>query len=122
MANIKIPIAVLALALVLGLLNYTQLNIPVDAAPDTVEWIGVDTPCEGRSGNWVLADGSDVQHLTMAADGTLYCYATPSGSNYTLFKSTDDGYSWSYTGDVQDVVVDIATAPDDASTVYYATM
>ncbi|MFH0769283.1 MAG: hypothetical protein V1932_06930 [Chloroflexota bacterium] len=57
----------------------------------------------------------------MAIDGTLYCYANPSGANYTLFKSTDAGYSWAYTGKVKDIITDIATASDDASAVYYAT-
>jgi hypothetical protein len=121
-ANIKIPLLTLVLVLVLGLLNYTKLVIPANATSDTLEWLGVNIPTEGRSGDWVLADGSDVRHLTMAADGTLYVYATPSGTGYTLFKSTDDGYSWSYTGDVQEAIVDIATTPDDASIVYYATM
>jgi hypothetical protein len=120
-ANIKIPLLTLVLVLVLGLLNYTKLVIPANATSDTLEWLGVNIPTEGRSGDWVLADGSDVRHLTMAADGTLYVYATPSGTGYTLFKSTDDGYSWSYTGDVQEAIVDIATTPDDASIVYYAT-
>jgi len=55
----------------------------------------------------------------MAIDGTLYAYGK--GLTYTLLKSTDGGYSWSYTGMVKDSVVDIATAPDDASVVYYAT-
>jgi len=58
----------------------------------------------------------------MAIDGTLYAYANPSGTSYTLFKSTDGGYSWSYAGEVTDNIVDIATAPDDTSIVYYATV
>jgi hypothetical protein len=121
MAKIKIPLVILVLVLVLGSLNYTEPVMPVNAAPDAVEWLGVDIPVEGRPGNWVLADGSDVRHLTMAADGTLYGYAAPSGTGFTLFRSTDDGRSWSYTGGVQDAIVDIATSPDDAGIVYYAT-
>ncbi len=70
----------------------------------------------------MLASGSSVQHLTMAIDGTLYCYANPSATSYRLFKSADGGGSWSYTGEVEDTIVDIATAPNDASIVYYATM
>jgi len=110
----------LAVGLVL-LLSLLGLGTPAIAAPDTVKWSQVNLPTEGESGNWVLASGSDVQHLTMAIDGTLYCYANPSGTSYTLFKSTDGGYSWSYTGKVKDTIVDIATAPDNASIVYYAT-
>ena len=57
----------------------------------------------------------------MAVDGTLYGYANPSGTSYTLFKSTDGGYSWSYTGKVEGAIAALATAPDDADTLYYAT-
>ena len=92
---------------------------PAVASLDEVKWARVDIPTEGKAGDWVLADGSDVQHLIMASDGTLYAYAK--GLTYTLYKSTDDGYSWSYIGDVQDEIVDIATAPDDTSFIYYAT-
>jgi len=58
----------------------------------------------------------------VAIDGSLYCYANPSGTGYTLFKSTDGGYSWSYTGKVKDTIVALAAAPDDASTIYYTTL
>jgi len=108
------------LLLLIGGLGLTTLT-PVTAAPDEVKWSRVNIPTEGRGGSWGLADGSDIQHLTMATDGTLYGYANPSGTSYTLFKSTDDGYSWSYTGKVEDTIVDIATAPGDADTLYYAT-
>jgi len=89
------------------------------ASSDEVKWTRVNIPTEGKGGNWVLADGSDVQHLTMAPDSTLYAYGK--GLTYTLYKSTDGGYSWSYIGDVQDNIVDIAIAPDEGKTIYYAT-
>lgn len=110
--------------LVVGLLLLLSLLAPTTTATansDTVKWLEVNIPTEGKSGNWVLAQGSDVQHPTMAIDGTLYCHAHPSGTSYTLFKSTDGGLSWSDTGKVTDNIVDIATAPDDASIIYYAT-
>ncbi len=107
--------------LLLSLLSATFPITPAVAAPDEVKWSRVSIPTEGNAGNWVLADGSDVQHLTMAIDGTLYGYANPSGTSYTLFKSTDGGYSWSYTGKVEDNIVGIATAPDEANVIYYAT-
>ncbi|MFC1978110.1 WD40/YVTN/BNR-like repeat-containing protein, partial [Chloroflexota bacterium] len=81
----------------------------------------VNIPTEGETGNWVLASGTNVRHLAMAVDGTLYSYANPSGTNYTLFKSTDAGYRWSHTGKIKDSIVALATAPDDANIVYYAT-
>jgi len=118
MAKIKFALGLLLLLSLLGPISPISLAV---ASPDTVKWSTVNIPTEGKPGNWVLADGSDVRHLTMAADGTLYCYANPSGTSYTLFKSTDGGYSWSYTGEVKDSIVDIATLPDDASIVYYAT-
>jgi len=116
MAKIKLAVGLILLLSLLG------LGTPATADSDAVKWLEVNLPTEGESGNWVLASGSDVQHLTMAIDGTLYCYANPSGTSYTLFKSTDGGYSWAYTGKVEDAIVDIAVAPDDASIIYYATV
>jgi len=119
----RIPVTALALALLVSLLGTISAPNPSIsiASPDEVKWSRVDIPTDGQAGNWVLASGSNVQHLTMAADGTLYCHANPSGTSYTLFKSTDGGYSWSHTGQGTDAIVAIATAPDDASIVYYAT-
>ena len=87
----------------------------------TVEWSIFNTPSDGRLGNWVLAAGSDISHLTQAQDGTLYCSANPLATEYRLFSSTDGGYSWSYTGRVKDEIVDIKVLPDNSSVVFYAT-
>ncbi len=89
------------------------------ASTDTARWSRVPIPAEGSAGNWQLASGSNVRHLTMAADGSLYAYGE--GLTYTLYKSTDGGYRWSNIGNVQDSIVAIATSPVDAGTVYYAT-
>lgn len=102
-------------------LSFAVPTTPATASPDEVKWSKVNIPAQGTAGKWVLAGGSDVQHLTLAADGTIYGYANPSETSYTLFKSKDGGYSWSHTGNVQDAVVDIAATPDDANLVYYAT-
>jgi len=107
------------IAATLGLILLLSSATPIIASPDEVKWSIVSIPSEGKSGNWVLAPGSDIQQLTMAADGALYAYGQ--GLDYTLYKSTDDGYSWSYTGEVEDEIVAIAAAPDDADTIYYAT-
>ena len=117
-----IPLAALVLSLMLSLLAAIFTTNQAVSTPDEVKWSRVNIPTEGDAGNWMLASGSNVQHLTMAVDGTLYCYANPSGTSYTLFKSTDTGHSWSHTGQVTDAIVDIATAPDDASIIYYATV
>jgi hypothetical protein len=106
-------VAVLALGLLL-LLGFTS---PVLAEPDTVKWSQVNIPTQGKPGGWVLAAGSDVQHLSMASNGTLYAYGK--GLTYTLYQSTNNGYSWSAIGKVKDEIVDIGVAPDNV--VYYAT-
>ena len=89
------------------------------AASGEVKWSRVNIPTEGKGGDWVLAKNSDVQHIIMAPDGTLYAYAK--GLTYTLYKSTDGGYSWSYLDNVKDEIVSIATAPDEEYFIYYAT-
>lgn len=91
------------------------------AAPEAVIWTGVSIPAEGIGGKWQLAAGSDVKKLISASDGTLYCYATPTGSNHTLFKSSDNGFSWYPTGLVTDSVAALAAAPDEAGVIYYST-
>ncbi len=105
------------LAFALGLLFLLGFASPVFADPDTVKWSRVNIPTQGKSGGWVLASGSDVQHLSVASDGTLYAYGK--GLTYSLYQSTDQGYSWSAIGKVKDTIVDIAIAPDKV--VYYAT-
>jgi len=79
----------------------------------------VPIPTEGSAGNWQLAGGSNVRHLTVATDGSLYVYGE--GLTDTLYKSTDGGYRWENIGNVQDSIVAIATSPVDASVIYYAT-
>ena len=113
MAKVKFAVGLVVL---LGLLSPT---CPVFADPDIVKWSRVNIPTNGEAGDWGLAHGSDVQHLTLASDGTLYAYGK--GLSYTLYKSTDNGISWSYIGKVQDSIVALATAPDDSDVIYYAT-
>ncbi len=104
------------------LLSSLLLSFPdsVLAAPEEARWAKVNLPAEGKAGNWVLASGSDIQHLTMAIDGTLYSYANPTAAGHALFKSTDNGSSWSDIR-VTEAIVALATVPDDAHLVYYAT-
>ena len=116
---LKTFIPVTGLILLISLNTTTISTYQAAASSDAVKWTKVNIPTEGEAGDWVLADGSDVQHLTIAKDGTLYAYGQ--GLHYTLYKSTDDGGSWSHIGNVQDTIVGIATSPDDANTIYYAT-
>ena len=89
--------------MLLCLLGLISPPTPAVADPDEVKWSRVNIPTEGKAGNWVLANGSDVAHLTMDINGTLYDYVT--GLTYTLYKSTDEGRSWSYTGEVTNAIV-----------------
>jgi photosystem II stability/assembly factor-like uncharacterized protein len=113
-------VVMLPLLCLLSLIWAQYWAIPTTSAiADAVRWSLVNIPTEGESSGWILASGADIKHLTLAANGTLYCYATPSGTSYRLFKSVDDGTTWSQVGMVQDIIVDIAIGPDDS--LYYAT-
>ena len=90
------------------------------AAADEVKWSMVDIPLGGESGGWVLAGGSDIEHITVTSDGTLYCYADPSATSTTLFRSTDSGYHWSPVAGVDDAIIDIAAVPG-TDEIYYTT-
>jgi hypothetical protein len=116
MAKVRLAVGIIWL---LSLLSPMSQTTPALADQVTAKWLRVNTPTEGTAGNWVLANGSDALHLTMAIDGTLYAYGK--SLTYTLYKSTDSGYSWSSTGKVTDAIVGIAAAPDDAGVIYYAT-
>jgi len=114
--------------MILSLLFIATVFAAINAVPypacaaDTLQWTAVNIPVEGSTGGlWKLANGSDIRYLTMANDGTLYCYANPAGTTHTLFKSTDGGRSWTTPGKVTDVIIDIAALPQDGATIYYAT-
>ncbi len=98
-----------------SLLVYLLLapTTPLEAAE--VKWSRLSLPADGRGGDWVLAEGSDVEHLTLTPDGTLYCYADPNGTSRTLFRSRDEGQEWEYTQ--YDGVITALAAPD-ADTIY----
>ena len=102
----------------------STLVLPVSVARAVippVKWTSVPIPQQGDAGNWVLASGSDLTCMTRAPDGTLYVHANPAATSERLFKSTDNGTSWSPTGQVTDNIVDITVAQDNPSLVYYAT-
>lgn len=93
----------------------------ISAADTAVTWRKVSLPAEGKAGGWALAKGADIRCLAQSADGTLYCYANPAGTTFTLFKSVDNGLSWSFTGGVAEAITDIVSPPDNANVLYYAT-
>jgi len=103
--------------LLLSLLGVTSTITPATAATDEVEWSRVNIPTEGRTGNWMLADNSDVQQLSMAIDSSLYCYADVGGED-VLFRSEDDGRSWTETDYDGGAIADIVCSNTDAGTIY----
>jgi len=117
----KIILTVLTVLLLPALAIFVPSADLAAAYIEEVRWYPVGIPTEGESGGWVLASGADMRHLTRASNGTLYCYASPPGITYRLFKSTNDGRSWWPTGGVQDTIIDIASLPDDNDILYYAT-
>jgi photosystem II stability/assembly factor-like uncharacterized protein len=117
-AKTELAIRLILLSSLVSLIAHAS---PVFSTPDEVEWSRVNIPTEGNPGGWVLAKNSDIKHLTITADGTLYAYANPSGTPQTLFRSTDGGLSWSPRGGVDDEIVAIATDPEDASILCYVT-
>jgi photosystem II stability/assembly factor-like uncharacterized protein len=115
------PITFFIFILVLLLLSLNTIfsSPQAFASTEAARWTRVNIPAGGAVGGWVLANGSDIQHLTVAADGTLYAYGR--GLTYTLYKSTDGGLKWSYIGQVQDAITGITVSPHDPDTIYYAT-
>jgi len=100
--------------LLVGLLG---LTLAASAEPDILEWSEVNIPNDGKPGGWVLAWGSDIGNLSLAADGTLYAYRLE-GATHHLMKSTDGGHSWSDTDYDGGAIVDIACFSLDADTIY----
>ncbi|MFC1874046.1 hypothetical protein ACFLYX_01955 [Chloroflexota bacterium] len=93
MAKVKIMAAAIIAVLLLSFPGTVVRPPHSSATPEEVKWSKVNLPTNGETGHWVLASGAKVRHLKAAADGTLYCYANPSATSDTLFKSTDGGYS-----------------------------
>jgi len=110
----RLIVGLILLLSLLGSITPTSLAV---ASPDEVEWSRVNIPTEGRPGDWVLADNSDVQHLSLATDGSLYCYASVSGED-VLFKSDDDGQSWAETDYDGGAIAGIVCSSVDANTIY----
>ena len=59
-------------ALGLLLLILSSFTTPAAASTDSLKWSRVNVPADGKTGDWGLAWGSDIEHPTVASDGTLY--------------------------------------------------
>jgi len=117
----KLKITSTAIFFILFSLFMCYRYAPLSADDDILKWAPVNMPFEGKSGSWVMAKGEGSRYLTRSSDGTLFCYTKTSVTSYTLFKSNDEGKTWSYTGGVKDTIVDIAVAPDNPRIICYAT-
>ena len=106
---------VIALGLLLvGLLG---LTLPASAEPDILEWSEVNIPTDGKPGGWQLALGSDIQHLSLATDGTLYADKVKDSSHH-LMKSTDEGLTWEETVYEGGAIAAITCSRLDADVIY----
>ncbi|MGD9143285.1 MAG: hypothetical protein PVG61_05515 [Dehalococcoidia bacterium] len=105
--------------LVLGLSFVGDSASITRAAVTPSHWDEVDIPVEGITGDWVLAEGSDIRQLASASDGTLY--AGVSGLPHTLYKSGDCGLTWSAAGKVTDEIIGLVVSTGNPDNVYYAT-
>ena len=85
--------------LVIGLLSSYSILVGVRATVaehDVLKWNWLNTPNDGASGYWVIANnggaGTEVNRIAISSDGkTIYALdsVTP-----LLFKSSDGGYTW----------------------------
>ena len=73
MAKLKFPF----LFTLLVFLLIFCLTQSATVSADEVKWSRVNIPTQGNAGDWLLADGSDVQHLTMSTNGTLHASVSP---------------------------------------------
>jgi photosystem II stability/assembly factor-like uncharacterized protein len=110
---------------------------PARASPETIPWNKYPIPRKGKAGGWVLTGGgTGVTAVTVAFDGTIYAAAEEIVgaplNGYNLFKSTDDGYSWTPLwkipagdnpngGEASKIIALILPRWEDTSTLYLAT-
>ncbi len=89
------------------------------ASSGAATWTPVPLPAAGQAGHWTLAPGTTLRCLARATDGTIYAYGD--GPVRALFRSTDDGLSWTVVKTLTDGVVALAASPADPAVLYYAT-
>ena len=111
------PIKIIALGLVLLLCLLGSMTTPAVAAADEAEWSEVNLPTEGEPGGWVLAEDADILHLTRDIKGKLYAGADVDGAD-TLFKSEDEGHSWTETGYTGGAITDIVCSSINTDVIY----
>ncbi len=125
--------------LLLSLIATFLVPGPTQASPEGDAWDRYPLPEKGRAGGWVLtsdvtSETTGVTAISVARDGTIYAATREiSGSplnGYNLFKSTDDGYSWTPLWQIPDsdnpggsleAIALVLPQPDDAGTLYLAT-
>jgi len=114
----------LALMLLASLFGFA---VPVSAQVNPGAWTPLLLPAPGAPGNYVYNPTATpftaAQFITKGIDGALYCHNNDgSAATSNLYKSTDDGRSWSRVAVnlVNIVLVDIVCSSTDANIVYVA--
>jgi len=114
---------ILGVALTVALLGSLMVGA-VPASADILDWEKYTIPKEGKSGDYVLYDGSDVGPIAIASDGTIYASELNVTDDCDLFKSTDGGHTWEALTEAFDddnEVVDIVISPVDDEDIFAAT-
>jgi len=130
----KIMGVALTLVMVLSLFVFAA---PVVADPDVNEWSKFSYPDPGSDGDWFYDEDIEyVGPMALAINGDLYVYAYVDGADWgpdenidsNIFKSDDDGRTWSTTDFADELfdddpgfVVDIVCDSEDEDIVYVAT-
>jgi len=93
----------LGLALILLFVPLALVPASAQAEPEADSWTRYPIPQKGEDGGWILTsdvntERTGVTAICVAYDGTLYAATEEIDGlpldGYNLFKSTDDGYSW----------------------------
>jgi len=108
----KIFGVVIALVLALSLAVAAVPVAPASADVDPLEWTEITIPSDEDN---VLLGNDWVGPIAVSPDGgTIFAAAQVSG-NSTLFRSTDDGYTWREQETFYDEIVDIVVSPGYAT-------
>jgi hypothetical protein len=116
---------ILGVALTVALVGSLMVGAAPAAADDVLEWDKYTIPKEGKAGDYILYDGSDVGPIAVTSDGeTIYASELNTTDDYDLFKSTDGGHTWEALTEAFDddkMVVDVVISPVDDEDIFAAT-
>ncbi len=107
---------IIVLIFILPLLPYMA---KCEASEASCTWNRVNIPRQGDTGGWVLAKDTDITDIILTDNHVIYCSVNGSGAPSSLFKSTDNGSTWRYTGAVTDTITDLSSPPGKPDTLIY---